>query len=187
MDDYELIQMLKQRPEEGMAYLTKRYAGLLWTVARGRLHPNYFDAADVEDCVSEVLGQFYLDLDRFDPARSTIATYLSLMVRRRCVDLLRKANRAGIPVSLDEEEAMELPSDAPSPEELTEKKDEERRAMALVRSLGEPDRSILLGKYYFGYPTKALAKALGMTPSAIDTRAHRLLKKLKKQLEGEMS
>ena len=185
MDDHELLTRLKTDPEEGMRILIQRYSGLLWTIARSKLHPNYFDAADVEDCVSEVLSRFYLDLDCFDRSKSSIRTYLSLMVRRKCIDLLRRANRAGIPVSIEDDEVLQIPSQGDSPEQMSVKKDEGRRALSLIEGMGEPDRTILLGKYYFGYPTKALASRLGMRPGTLDTRAFRLLKKLKKQMEGE--
>lgn len=184
MDDRELIRLLNESPEQGMVALMKGYAGLVWTVARSKLHRTRFVDADVEDVVSDVFSAFYLERQTFDPTRSSIRTYLSLMTRRRAIDLLRKRVREGEHLPLDSEEGNNLAAQDAPIEEYAEKRDECTRALRAIDALGEPDRTILLGKYVFDRKTKEIARALRMTPSAVDTRAHRALSKLRKQLKG---
>ncbi|MBQ7060184.1 MAG: RNA polymerase subunit sigma-24, partial [Clostridia bacterium] len=54
-----------------------------------------------------------------------------------------------------------------------------------INGLGEPDREIVVRKYFLNEPSKSIAKRLDMSVSAVDTRTHRALKKLKKLLGGQ--
>jgi RNA polymerase sigma-70 factor (ECF subfamily) len=53
-----------------------------------------------------------------------------------------------------------------------------------IEALGEPDSSIIFRKYYYGESSETIAKRLNMTESAVNTRTHRALKKLRELLEG---
>ena len=53
-----------------------------------------------------------------------------------------------------------------------------------IRSLGEPDEKILIWKFYYGYPTKTIASALGLKENTVDQKVRRGLEKLRKALEG---
>ena len=50
--------------------------------------------------------------------------------------------------------------------------------------LGEPDEKILIWKFYYGYPTKTIASALGLKENTVDQKVRRGLEKLRKALEG---
>ena len=54
-----------------------------------------------------------------------------------------------------------------------------------IKDLGELDSEIIIRKFYLSEPSKKIAKKLGMTVSAVDTRTHRALKKLREILGGE--
>lgn len=185
MDDRERMQLIEDDPQQGMTQLLSEYGGLLWAVARGKLRSPYFGDGDVEDCIADALGAFYAARDGYDPEKSSLRTYLTLLVRRRCADLLRMRSRRGTTLSLDCEEGASLVPSRPSPEEEVEARAECKRVLCAIDGLGEPDRTILLGKYYFGHSTKDLARALSMTPSAVDTKAHRARKRLRALLKGE--
>ena len=51
-----------------------------------------------------------------------------------------------------------------------------------VEELGEPDREIMLRKFYLGEPSAQIAARLGMTAGGVDTRTHRAVEKLRKKL-----
>ena len=67
----------------------------------------------------------------------------------------------------------------------SELEDRELRRVVLdeVKSLGEPDREILLRKFYLGEPSKEIAVRLGLTTANVDTRTHRAVEKLRKKLK----
>jgi len=50
--------------------------------------------------------------------------------------------------------------------------------------LGEPDHEILIRKFYLLQPSKVIAEKMGMSVSAVDTRTHRAIAKLRDMLGG---
>jgi RNA polymerase sigma-70 factor (ECF subfamily) len=60
-----------------------------------------------------------------------------------------------------------------------------REVLDAVEALGEPDTSIIIRKYYLGESSTEIAKALDLTVSNVDTRAHRALNKLRNLFGGE--
>ena len=56
--------------------------------------------------------------------------------------------------------------------------------LCAIEELGEPDSSIIFRKYYYGESSKDIARAISMSVSTVDTRAHRALNKLRKKFGG---
>ena len=56
----------------------------------------------------------------------------------------------------------------------------------MIKSLGEPDSSIFIRKYYLGQRNKDIAKELGIKEGTLNTRISRGLVKLRKILEEDM-
>ena len=48
--------------------------------------------------------------------------------------------------------------------------------------LSKPDREIIVRKFILGQSSKEIAAILGLSVSNVDTRTHRAIKKLKKEL-----
>ena len=56
--------------------------------------------------------------------------------------------------------------------------------MKLINELKEPDKSIFVMKFLFGYSGQKISDALGLTVSNINTRVSRGRKRLKEQFEN---
>lgn len=177
MKDTELISLLRDDPERGMAALTELYAGLLYTVVRGRIGENLAGSADVEELVADVLSAFYLHLDGYRPERCSIKSYLCVMVRNSAIDYLRRNRTVTLPVE-EAEDSFDIA-------ERIEEKELRERLLAAITRMGEPDSTILIRKYYLGQRSKEIAEALGTSAANVDTRAHRAIVKLRKIFEGE--
>lgn len=180
MDDFALIELLQNDPEAGLCKLMEQYSALVYAVVRGKLAgvcPN----ADIEECTAEAFSEFYRIREDFDPERGSIKALLSSIARRRAVNLYRKAMRERAHTADTEAEQQ---ASAASPAELASKAEERRMLLQAVAELDEPDREIIVRKYYLAESTKSIAKRLGMKPSAVDTRAHRIVLKLKNKLGG---
>lgn len=182
MNDLSLIELLRHDPERGLCELTRQYTGLVFAVVRGKLAGACIEA-DIEECVSDAFIEFFRMRDQFDPDRGSIKTMLAVIARRRAVNRFERALRERTlfsPAGLSEEAAK-----APSPEDEIEDREARKAVFDEISALGEPDREILVRKYYFGESTKEIAKKLRMKPSAVDTRAHRAVMKLKSRLGGK--
>lgn len=174
MGDTELIEKLKSDPEEGVRELVRLYGGLLEAVARGA----GLEGADAQAVAADTVSEFWLSLDGFDPKRGSLRGYLASMARHNALDLLR-ARRSSEP--LDETS----PDPEPGPEERVQEAQRRREVLMAVKSLGEPDREIVVRKYYLAQSSAQIGRALGMTADNVDVRAHRAVKKLKKHLGEE--
>ena len=81
----------------------------------------------------------------------------------------------------------DLHLDSPLSAHLTREQAKERRQELLgaIDALENTDREILLRKYFMSQNSKDIARIMHMTVSAVDTRAHRALKKLRSILGGD--
>lgn len=187
MTDHILLQKLHTQPNAGMELLMERYAGLVYTVVRGVLPPDLFSAGDAEECAADVFSEFYCDLDKYDPRRGSIKGWLCAMARNTALDLVRRRGRERGAVSLDDCPAGLEPGSEGSLEGDFENAETRRALLEAVRDLGEPDRQIVLRKFYLGQPSREIAQVLGLTVSNVDTRTHRALKKLREALGGDQA
>ena len=181
MEDRELLDALRRTPELGMKTLMEQYAGLVYAVARSRLPENVFCVADVEGCTADAFSEFYLDLDKYDPKKGSIRAWLCVIARHNALDLARKRYREAQMLPLNE--ALEDTSAGAMLESELEDRELRRVVLDEVKSLGEPDREILLRKFYLGEPSKEIAVRLGLTTANVDTRTHRAVEKLRKKLK----
>lgn len=182
MDDHELLRLLREDPSVGMDMLMKKYTSLLYSVARGRLAGTKCHSSDVEDCVADVFAKFYTELEHYDESRSSIGAYLAVMARNHAIDIAKMRSRGGENLSIDDE-SLEIPQPLPDVGEAELR----REVMRAVMELDEPDRSILFRKYYYGEPSKTIAKRLGLSVSNVDTRAHRAIERLRKRFGGKIN
>lgn len=178
MQDGELVRLLKKKPDKGMKQLTEQYSGLIYTVIKSKLRSEEFAVYVIEDCMADVFSDFYINLDKYDESRCSIKTWLCVIAKNKAIDILRKSKTET--VSVDEVEI---------PEENTLEGDFEEKETRLVvirkiNELDEPDRTIMIRKYYIGQTSKKIAEILNMTVSNVDTRASRAIGKLKKYFGG---
>ena len=183
MDDAKLLRLIRKDPSAGMEQLMDQYAGLIYAVVRGRLAGSYCLSTDIEDCVADVFCEFYAALERYDPTLSSIKSYLCVLARHKAIDLLRKRARQSGDISLDGE--VQIADDDIDIESELEERELVREVFDAIKALGEPDTSIIVRKYYLGESSAEIAKALDLTVSNVDTRAHRALNKLRNLFGGE--
>lgn len=174
MRDDDILALLRENPEKGLKALTKLYGGLVYAVVRRNL-PGISDA-DIEACAADVFAEFYLELDKYDPSKGSVKAWLCTIARHNAVDAARKTKET---LPLDEE----ILSEESSVESEHENAELRRAVLDEVKSLPEPDREILLRKFYLGESSKEIAARLKMSVSNVDTRTSRAVEKLRKRLE----
>ena len=64
-----------------------------------------------------------------------------------------------------------------------EKAEQAEKLLNLILSLGEPDASIIIQKYYYDRNSVEIAKMTGLNPVAVRMRLSRALKRMRKLLE----
>ena len=184
MEEQTLLPLLRSDPERGMEALMDEYSGLVYAVVKGKLRPPAFCPTDVETCVADTFSEFYCDLERYSPDQGSIRSWLCVIARHNALDRLRQHYRAGQTVSLDDEANMPIADDFSLEGDL---EDRALRAQLVeaVKALNQPDREIMVRKYWLGQSSKEIARALHMTVSNVDTRAHRAIQRLRERFGGE--
>lgn len=183
MQDNELVELIKTNPNKGLGLLMSEYMGLVCTIVREKLG-TVCDEFEMEACAGDIFIEFYNGIDKYSEEKGSVKSYICVMAKRRAIDIFRKKAKEFGNVSIDDEEAGLVIKDKQDVEQECIDKEQKKELMMAVDGLGEPDREIIVRKYYLGESTKQIADRLAMTISAVDTRSSRALKKLRKVLQG---
>ena len=184
MQDNELLHTLKTSPDTGMALMLEQYAGLVYSIVKHKLAGQTFCETDIEHCVADTFSEFYCDLDKYDKATGSIRSWLCVIARNNAYDCLRRYQKDAGTLSLDNDTVTEPIDETLSIEESLLTKELRAELLQEIKALGEPDSIILLRKYYFNQSSKEIATTLDLTVSAVDTRTHRAIQKLRNKFGG---
>lgn len=179
MNDEKLMGLLARDPDRGMRLVVEKYSGLVYSIVRARLRSNSFGETDVEECVADTFSELYLDRDKFDPSRGSLKAWTAKLALHNAFDRLRKARREDGLVPIEDA------ADALFTEPELEKRFEREELIRSIEKLSKPDREIIVRKFILGQSSKEIAARLGLSVSNVDTRTHRAIKKLKKELGDE--
>lgn len=185
MTDAELLQLLKTDPAQGCRILVQEYTGFVMSIARCRIG-GICSNEELEELTSDVLFAFYQKREQLTTEKGSVRGLLATMTTRRCVDRYRKY--AAQPVqtaSLEEEQQTDPIGSILSPEEQYLQKERCQALISAINALGEPDRSIILWKYYFGETAAAIADRLSMRTGTVEMRISRAKAKLRKAMGGD--
>lgn len=183
MNDEGLAKLIALDPEMGMKKLIERYGGLVNAVVSGKLRSERFVRQDVEDCAAETFFEFWRGFEKAPCRGDEIRARLCVIAKRNAIDRLRRCYREPDTLSADEGSAVNTRADY-SLEGEFEKKERRLELINAVKALGRPDSEIIIRKFYLGQSSKEIAAEMRMSVSNVDTRTHRAIEKLKKELGG---
>ena len=169
MTDQEIIALYFERDEQAIAETAKSYGRLCMQVSMNILNSK----SDAEECVNDTYLKTW---NRIPPVKpESLGAFVCRIARnlslKRHRDLHRAKRNRDLTVSFDElEECIPMPEEAQS--ELP------ALMSAFLAGLGEVDRVLFMGRYFYAYPVSELAKRMGMTSNAVSLRLHRTREKL---------
>ncbi|MBQ8959681.1 MAG: sigma-70 family RNA polymerase sigma factor [Ruminococcus sp.] len=178
----EYSSLIRTSPEKAHRALFDEYFGYAYTIVHNRLR----DAAspeDIEECVSDVFADVFLKYEGGDFS-GDMKGYIGTLAKRRAVDRYRQIKRRAVSVSLDDETAGRLRADTDIAAD-SEKRELSRLLLEKVLSLGEPDSTMIMQKFYFNKNSRQIGTMIGMKASAVRMRCSRAEKKLKAMLAAE--
>ncbi len=185
MSDEELRKLLLEKPESGCKQLLEQYTGLVYAVARRKLS-GCLTEEELEELCSDVLFSFYQKREQIDLKRGSIAGLLATMTANLCIDKMRRRSTlAGKNEAAQTELTETIEDDTPSPDTQYLEKERNQVLIDAVHSLGEPDCSIVLWRYFFGQSAAEIGERLSMRKGTVEQRLLRALEKLRKRLGGE--
>jgi RNA polymerase sigma factor (sigma-70 family) len=144
------------------------------------------DAHLAQDAAQEAFVAAYVDLraGKLDTA-AAFPGWLKTIVRRQCS---RLARHRSLPTQPIENAPVEAPGDSPTEsEEPPYRAEQQRVAMAALRSLPESYRLVTVLFYFSGYTNERIAEVLGVPLTTVKKRLHDARKKLQQWVVNSMS
>ncbi|MEN1679992.1 MAG: sigma-70 family RNA polymerase sigma factor [Planctomycetota bacterium] len=148
-----------------------RYGGLVWSLAR-RYSAT---AADAEDATQEVFVAVWKNAGRFDESVASEATFITMICRRRLIDILR---RKKAPESAGGDAVDEATAPSP-PAPQIEINEEVARVRACMDQLSGEQRRVLDLAICEGLSQSTIAELTGWPLGTVKSHARRGMAKLK--------
>jgi len=134
------------------------------------------DQQITEDLTSMVFEKALVSFDKYSSDKAAFSTWIFSIARNTLIDYYR-TNKMRQQVSLDE--AVEVPSREPSPQEEVEKMAEHECLRVCLLRLPEDDQEIIRLKFAGEFNNRQIAKMLGLSESNVGVRLFRAVKKLR--------
>ena len=176
LNDEKIITDIKNRSEVAINEIITKYSKLLWSVAEAVLS-HIGSVQDVEECVADTFIYLWEHPEKFNHQRGKLKTWLSIVARTQAVNRYREITKRNT-LPLEDTDFIDQLSVVDAVLEA-----ETRKALlAAVNALGEPDREILIRRYYYNQKPKEIALALDMSVKQIDNRLYQTKRRLREML-----
>jgi RNA polymerase sigma-70 factor (ECF subfamily) len=183
--DAALVRQILERRPEALAELYDRHAPNLLALAR-RVLAGSSDASNAEEVLQEVFLHVWNNAGRYDPARSSVSTWLVLITRSRAIDRLRSRK---VVERVHEAAHLEDPSaDHASPEgvESVFFRERRQRVKSELDKLPPEQKQVLEMAFYDGLSQTEIADRAGLPLGTVKTRTLLAMKKLRSALRTEI-
>jgi RNA polymerase sigma-70 factor, ECF subfamily len=179
-DDLALVRRLAAGEGNALSEIYDRYSPILNAVARRILG----DGGDAEEVLQESFLQVWNQADRYDASRSSVSTWLILIVRSRALDRLRNLGARSRTVTAAAAEPT--PDTSSSVEENVLHAERRRRVREVLDGLPPEQREVLELAFYQGLSQSEIATRTGAPLGTVKTRALLGMKKVRQALRYEI-
>ncbi|HXO42157.1 MAG TPA: sigma-70 family RNA polymerase sigma factor [Thermoanaerobaculia bacterium] len=187
------MRLVAERRPEALAELYDRFAPTLLALAR-RVLDNH---ADAEEVLQEVFIQVWNRGERYDPARSSVSTWLVLIARSRAIDRLRSrkvvertheatAHAAIGAIGAIGASGVREPHTSPEALENVFIHERHERVHREMAALPAEQRQVLEMAFYEGLTQSEIAAKAGLPLGTVKTRTLLAMKKLRNALRPEI-
>ena len=178
MKDNDLIQEILEGKQDAFSYMIDTYSKLLWVVVGGIL-ANVGTTQDIEECISDVYVQIWKNPGAFNQQKGSLKTYLAVIAKGKALDTYRKLTKSKV-IELDET----IQSTDDSLLDYIADKEMVQELYTAIQSLTEPNREIVIRRYFFGERPANIAKTISLPVKEIENRLYQSKLRLRKKLEG---
>ena len=169
MNEKELLLRMQGGDEAAFEALVRLYEKKVYTLCR-RMCGNDEDA---QEAAQDAFLSLWRSAKSFR-GDASLSTWLYRLATNACIDLLRRNQRGGERVSLDDEETtLEIVDDRPLPEQALERKETQRLINEALAALPEDYRAILLLREAEGLSYAEIADAMHMELGTVKSRISR--------------
>ncbi len=164
----EWVQAALEGDQDAFAELVYTFEDSVYNLCYRMLN----DRGEAEDAAQETFLRSYLNLQRYDPARS-YKTWLLTIASNHCIDRIRRRRMTWLSIDDDPLPALSLSSDEPEPEMASINEEQSREIQALLKELNPEYRAAVVLRYWYDFSYTEIADILDTTESAIKSRLFR--------------
>ncbi len=179
-NDTDLIRLMRRADMRAFDVFYDRYVNLVYSIAFSILG----DPPLAEDVTQDVFLKIWQSLERYDPAKAKVNTWMSRIARNRAIDLLRKRKPLQGQVYWGDAHEWE-PVTGVTPEERVALRMTRHRVVEALAQLPEDQREALAMAYFQNMTQQAIADALNEPLGTIKTRIRLGMQKLRGLLIDE--
>lgn len=165
MSDNEIIQLLKDKPSDGLYEVIQKYNRVIHAIVR-RILPHH--PADVEECVEDTFVNIWKNISRIDPDTPFFKAYILNMARNITISRYRQLKRK------DEVSLESIPE--PMENNIVEtiiQAENNNEIQKLILEMEEPDRGIFFRRYFLFESYKQIAQALKLSEVQVKNKLYR--------------
>jgi len=179
MNDQELLELLRNNPNRAIHILLELYGGAVSTICGNFLYD--CGKEDVEEAIADTFANFWKKSKSFVlNDKYTLKSYIYAIARNVSRDMRRKLKRKDI-YSLDEL-SLELPADF-SVEQKLEQKEMEAILHTCLENMKEPDKSVFLYRYFYGFKINDIAKIMNLPEKKVENILYHGKGRLRRELQ----
>ncbi len=199
MSDEKIIQAIKDRNEQVIAMVIRKYSKLVWKVTSSIL-VNASSIQEVEECVADVFIYLWLYPEKYEWEKGKLSSWLCMVARSKAIDRYRSIIKKQ-EVSI-EEQYMEYSDKGSRMEEINIydiayqtygkiieplakiiAEEEKEHLLVFIETLEYPEKEILIRRYYYEQKPKEIAIALDIPKKQVENCLYQTKQKLKKKIE----
>jgi RNA polymerase sigma-70 factor (ECF subfamily) len=180
-EEARIVRRMAGGDGAALSELYGRYSGMLQALAvrvLGRV-------GEAEEVVQEAFLQAWRQAARYDPARSSVSTWLVLITRSRAIDRLR-TRRVGDRTAAAAQGEQGPTHTSPEGARNVLRSERRERLAAAMAELPEEQREVLELAFYRGLTQREIAETTGIPLGTVKTRTLLAMRKLRAGLESEI-
>lgn len=178
LDDARLAERIRSGETAALGELYDRHAARALATALRVVT----DRGEAEDLVHDAFVAVWRKIDRYDPGRGSLVTWLLTIVRNRAVDRVR-ARR--VTLDVDDADERSLLKTGPNPTwEATLRRAAGSDVRAALAALPDEQRRAVELAYFGGYTYREVASITNVPPGTANGRLRLALAKLRESLGG---
>ncbi len=182
MTDNEYRIIYDKDPSAAQTALFDEYLSYVYAIVYNKLR-SCGSREDMEECVGDVFSAVFISYDRDGRFDGDLKGFIGTIASRKAIQMYRSLVRKNNTVYI-EDETTEI-ADSERVEENAERSDMRSTLLRVINSLGEPDSTMILQKYYYNMNSNEIADKHSTSPASVRMRCSRALKKLKTLLAAE--
>lgn len=177
MKDKEISKRLRQKDEDIFDYIMDNYNKLLWVVI-GNILEKVASPEDIEDCISDVYIKLLENPKIYNYKKGSLKSFLVRIGKNLAIDKYRKLSRGNVNM-FHEYSSMYDDKDVLQSIITKESRGE---FLELVNNLKEPDREIIIRRYFYNENVKLISEKMDLPSKRVENKLYQGKLKLKKIL-----